>query len=107
MGKTIVTQLYGQDAANSAAEQFEKIFAQKQLPDEIQEIEISAEPVMASKLIVTCGLAPSGAEAKRLVKQSAVTVDGNKLTDPNEQITPKNGMVLQVGKRRFAKLKVK
>ena len=107
LGKTIVKQLYGDDAANLAAEQFEKVFAQKQLPDEMPEIEISAEPIMASKLLVQCGLVPSGSEAKRLVKQSAVNIDGGKIADPNEQISPKNGMVIQVGKRRFAKLKVK
>ncbi len=107
LGKTIVKQLYGNDAANLAAEQFEKVFAQKQLPDEMPVVEIPAEPIMASKLLVQCGLVPSGSEAKRLVKQSAVNIDGGKIADPNEQISPKNGMVIQVGKRRFAKLKVK
>ena len=107
LGKTIVTQFYGEEAGKSAAEQFEKVFAQKQLPDEMPVVEISAEPIMASKLLVQCELVPSGSEAKRLVKQSAVNIDGNKIGDPNEQIIPKDGMVIQVGKRRFAKLKVK
>jgi len=107
LGKTIVKQLYSDDAAKLAAEQFEKVFAQKQLPDEMPVVEISSEPIMASKLLVHCGLVPSGSEAKRLVRQSAVNIDGGKIGDPNEQISPKNGMVIQVGKRRFAKLKVK
>lgn len=107
LGQTIVKQLYGEEAAKLAAEQFEKVFAQKQLPDEMPVVEIPAEPIMASKLLVQCGLVPSGSEAKRLIKQSAVNIDGSKAGDPNEQITPKDGMVIQVGKRRFAMLKIK
>jgi tyrosyl-tRNA synthetase len=42
-----------------------------------------------------------------MIKQSAVTIDGNKITDPNVEIAPTTGMTLQVGKRKFAKLKVK
>ncbi len=107
LGKTIVAQFYGDTTANAAAEQFDKIFAQKQLPDEIEEITIAADPVMASKLIFNCGLVPSGSEAKRVIKQGGVEIDGRKISDPNEQIIPKNGMTIQVGKRRFARLKVK
>jgi tyrosyl-tRNA synthetase len=107
LGKTIVSQFYGQAAALAAAEQFDKIFAQGQLPDEIEEITIAADPVMAGKLIFNCGLVPSGSEGKRMINQGAVTIDGRKITDPNEQITPRDGMTIQVGKRRFARLKVK
>jgi tyrosyl-tRNA synthetase len=107
LGKTIVSQFYGTDAGADAAAQFEKVFAQKQLPNEIEEIAISAEPIMASKLLTHCKLVPSGGEAKRMIKQSAANIDGKKLTDPNELITPQTGMIIQVGKRRFAKLKIK
>ena len=107
LGKTIVSQFYGQAAAQAAAEQFDKIFARGQLPDEIEEITITADPVMASKLIFNCGLVPSGSEAKRIIKQGGVEIDGRKISDPNEQITPKNGMIIQVGKRRFARLRIK
>jgi tyrosyl-tRNA synthetase len=107
LGKTIVSQFYGQAAALAAAEQFDKIFAQGQLPDEIEEITIAADPVMAGKLIFNCGLVPSGSEGKRMINQGAVTIDGRKITDPNEQITPRDGMTIQVGKRRFARLRIK
>jgi tyrosyl-tRNA synthetase len=108
LGKTILKQFYGEGAANLAAEQFEKVFTQKQLPDEMPVVEISAEPIMASKLLVHCGLVPSGSEAKRMIKtNAAVSINGSVVGDPNEQITPKDGIVIQVGKRRFAKLKVK
>jgi tyrosyl-tRNA synthetase len=107
LGKTIVTQLYNAESADAAAAQFEKVFAQGQLPDEIPEIQISAEPIMASKLLVTCKLVPSSSEAKRMIRtNAAVSIDGNIIGDPNEQITPKDGMVIQVGKRRFAQLTI-
>jgi len=107
LGKTIVAQFYGDKDAQLAAEQFDKVFAQRQLPDDIPQILISAEPIMASKLLVHCKLVPSSSEAKRMINQGAVTIDGRKITDPNEQITPRDGMVIQVGKRRFARLKAK
>ncbi|HUT30211.1 MAG TPA: tyrosine--tRNA ligase [Sedimentisphaerales bacterium] len=106
LGKTIVADFYGEAAAKAAAAHFEKVFAHKQLPDEIPEIETAGATISAAKLIVHCRLVPSGSEAKRMIKQSAVTIDGNKVTDPNAEITPKTGMVVQVGKRKFAKLKI-
>ena len=107
LGKTIISQFYGDSAAKAAEAQFEKVFAQKQLPDEIPEVELSAEPIMASKLLVHCKLVSSGGEAKRMIKQSAVSIDSRKIADPNEEITPKDGMVIQVGKRRFARVTIR
>jgi tyrosyl-tRNA synthetase len=106
LAKTIVSQFYDIQAAESAAEQFEKVFAQKQLPDEIPEVLLAAGPITVKQLLVACKLVETGGEAKRMCGQSAVTIDGQKVTDPNAQITPKAGMTIQVGKRKFAKVKV-
>jgi len=106
LGKTIVSQFYSDSAAERAAAQFEKVFAQKQLPDEIQKIKIGTEPVAAAKLLLHCKLVSTGGQAKRMIKQSAVTINGEKITDPNAEIVPANDMVVKVGKRNFAKLKV-
>jgi len=105
LGKTIVAQFYNEATAQLAAAQFDKVFAQGQLPDDMPEIEIATDPIMASKLLLFCKLVSSGSEAKRMIKQSAVSIDGSKIDDPNAEITPRNGMVIQVGKRRFAKIK--
>jgi len=107
LGKVIVTELYNEAVAQTAAAEFDKVFAQGQLPDEIPEVEIPAEPIAASKLLLHCKLVSSGGEAKRMIKQSAASIDGEKLNDPNAEITPEDGMVIRVGKRRFARLKVK
>jgi tyrosyl-tRNA synthetase len=62
---------------------------------------------MASKLLTACGLVSTGGEAKRAIKQGGVRIDDEKLTDPNAMVEPVDGMVVQVGKRKFARLKVK
>ena len=107
LAKTVIAQFYNEKAADLSAAQFDKVFAQGQLPDDIPEIEMSVEPIQASAFVLTCGLVASGSEAKRMIRQSAVSIDGKKISDPNEEITPTDGMVVQVGKRRFARLKVK
>jgi tyrosyl-tRNA synthetase len=106
LGKTIVSQFYDEAAAQRAAAEFDKVFAQGQLPEEIPEVEISSEPIAASKLLLHCKLVSSGGDAKRMIKQSAASIDNEKLSNPNAEIIPKNGMVIRVGKRNFARLRV-
>ncbi|MGD8786017.1 MAG: tyrosine--tRNA ligase [Phycisphaerales bacterium] len=106
LGKTIVAQFYDDKTAENAATEFDKVFAQGQLPDEIPEVEMSAEPIAASKLLLACELVSSGGEAKRMIKQSAASINGEKINDPNDEIIPQNEMVIRVGKRKFARLKV-
>jgi tyrosyl-tRNA synthetase len=106
LAKTILVQLYDEKIAQAAAAEFDKVFAQGQLPDDIPEIKIPAGPIIASKLLVTSKLVPSGSEAKRMIKQGAVEIDKNKIDDPNTSITPADGMIIQVGKRKFARLKI-
>ncbi len=106
LGKAIVTDFYDEAAADCAAAEFDKVFAQGQLPDEIPEVQISPESIPAGKLLLACKLVSSGGEAKRMIKQAAVTIDAEKIDDPNRQIAPADGMVVQVGKRKFVRLKV-
>jgi len=106
LGKTIVTQFYNEATAQLAADRFEKVFAQNQLPDDMPEIKLPAQPITAAKLLCACKLVASGGEAKRMIKQAAVSIDGDKISDPNTEITPNNEMVVQVGKRKFARLNI-
>lgn len=91
--------------SDSVAIEFDRVFAQKQLPEKIPEVEIPAEPIAASKLLLHCKLVSTGGEAKRMVKQGGASINGKKLDDPNAEITPKDGMVVRVGKRKFARIK--
>ncbi len=107
LGKTIVAQFHGRAAADAAAAEFDKIFAQGQLPDEMPAIELTEVPINLKQLLMVCALVETGGEAKRLCAQGGVSIDGQKVTDPSTDIVPRDGMVLQVGKRRFARLRVK
>jgi tyrosyl-tRNA synthetase len=102
-----VSTFYDKETADAAAEQFDKVFAQGQLPDDIPEVEISSASSTAAKVLLQTKLVSSSSEAKRMIKQAATSIDGVKVLDPNEEITPKDGMVIQVGKRKFARLRIK
>jgi len=104
LGKIIVTQFHNTEAAEAAAKEFDKVFAQKQLPDEMPEIKISGKAITAAKLLIHCNLVATGGEARRMIKQVGAAIDGKKLNDPNTQISPKTGMVVRVGKRKFARM---
>ncbi len=106
LGKTIVAQFYDEAKAESAAEEFEKVFAQKQVPQDMPEVKISKEPITAAKLLLKCALVSTGGEGKRLIAQGGMSIDGEKITDQNKSITPANGMIIRAGKLKFAKLSV-
>jgi tyrosyl-tRNA synthetase len=106
LGKTIVAQFYDEAKAESAAEEFDNVFAQKQVPQDMPVVKISKEPIAAAKLLLKCSLVSTGGEGKRLIAQGGMTIDGGKVTDPNKSITPVNGMVVRAGKLKFAKLSV-
>jgi len=106
LGRQIVSQFYDEKAADAASDEFDKVFAQRQLPTEIPEFVVAGEPTMLSRLLVECKLAETGGEAKRLIKQGGATIDGEKKTDPSEMIQPAEGMIIKAGKRKFAALKI-
>jgi len=106
LGKTIVAQFHGEPAAEAAAAGFEKVFAQGQLPDDMPEVALPAKPLTIKNLLMAAKLVEAGGEAKRLCAQGGVKIDGQKATDPNAEVGPRDGMIVQVGKRRFARLRV-
>ncbi len=107
LGKTIVSQFYNEAAAEAAAAEFDKVFAQGQLPDDIPEVEITSAPSTAARVLLQTALVSSSSEAKRMIKQLGVSINGDKITDPQTSVTPQTGMIVRVGKRKFARLKVK
>jgi tyrosyl-tRNA synthetase len=106
LGKTIVAQFYDKAAADAAAEEFDRVFAKKQRPDDMPQWPLPPEPISVKRLLVSCGAVTSSSEAKRMVTQGAVSIDGLKIIDPNEQITPVDGQVVRVGKLIFGQIKV-
>jgi len=106
LGKTIIKQFYDEATGEAAAAEFENVFAQKQMPQDMPEVKISKEPITAARLLAACNLVASGGEAKRLIAGGGMSIDGEKVTDPNKSITPTNGMIVRAGKLKFAKLTV-
>jgi len=106
LGKNIVAQFYNEATAQLAASQFEKVFAKGQLPDDMPKVAVPPAVVPVKQLLLACGLVESGGQAKRAVAQGAVSIDGRRIGDPNTEIKPAGGMIVQVGKRKFAKLKL-
>ncbi|MFC1517296.1 tyrosine--tRNA ligase [Candidatus Margulisiibacteriota bacterium] len=105
LAKTIVAQYHDQSAANNAAKNFSEVFAAGGLPTDIPEIKLKAKTLNIVQLVAACNLTKSNGETKRLIKQKAVSLDGKPIVDEKTNITVKNGSVLRVGKRRFARLK--
>jgi tyrosyl-tRNA synthetase len=104
LAREIVSQYHGIEQAKAAEEEFKRMFQQKDLPDEVPEFrpaEDMKEEVWLPKLMVAAGSAGSTSEARRLIQQGGVKVDGIKVDDPNITISPSNGMIIQVGKRKF------
>jgi tyrosyl-tRNA synthetase len=106
LARTIVEAFHDTKAATAASKRFERIFSKKKLPEEMPEVTVPAGVVAAGRLLVACGLAATGGEAKRLVRQGGASIDGQRLEDPNHEVVPKDGMVVRAGKRRFVRLKI-
>ncbi|MBN1553690.1 MAG: tyrosine--tRNA ligase [Phycisphaerae bacterium] len=104
LAKRIVTQYHSADAADAAAAEFDRVFAEKKVPTDMPEISVPAGEINIIDLILTADFAPSKKEARRLIQQNAVTLDDEKITDINANVTVKPGAVLKVGKRRFGKI---
>jgi len=106
LAQAVVSRFIGEEEAKHASEEFIRIFAKKELPDEIPEVVVPAEEIGLLSLMVQAGLAKSNGEARRLVTQGAVKMDDQKITDPRAQITPQDGSIIRSGKRGFAKIKI-
>ncbi len=100
LAREMVTQLYGEKEAHKAGEQFIKVVQKKELPDEVREFEIDANTTI-SRLLVDASLASSRSEANRLILQGAVSIDGIKIIDINQNIG--KNVIIKAGKRRYLK----
>ncbi|WP_059052284.1 tyrosine--tRNA ligase [Paenibacillus senegalimassiliensis] len=109
---TLVRMYNGQEAAEAAQEHFITVFQQRALPEDIEDKEIPASEledgkIRLMKLLTLIGFAASNGEAKRSIQQGAVKLNEEKLTDPNAELELAGGEIIQVGKRKFARLTVK
>ena len=105
LGREIVAIYHGADAATSAQSAFEQQFVKNEVPDEMPEIEIAGGEIGAVDLLAAC-FGGSKSEARRLIEQGAVAVDGDKINDATAHVTARDGMTVKMGKRRWARVKI-
>ncbi|URJ58579.1 tyrosine--tRNA ligase [Paenibacillus polymyxa] len=108
---TLVRMYHGEEAAEAAKQHFVTVFQQRALPDDIEEFTLTADQleeggIRVIQLLTHLGFAASNGEAKRSIQQGSVKINEEKWTDVNEAYTPKEGDIVQVGKRKFAKIKL-
>jgi tyrosyl-tRNA synthetase len=113
LAKEIIKGYFGDAAAEDAEREFERIFKEKQAPADLPEFVVESGlfdaggKISPADLIAASGLAPSKAEARRLVIQKAVKLDNQIIEDPHAGIAVRDGQVLKVGKRKFLRLKIR
>ncbi|MFO7262947.1 MAG: tyrosine--tRNA ligase [Bacillaceae bacterium G1] len=108
---TIVRMYHGEAAAEEAQRRFVTVFQQGGLPEEIPVVKLDPNQAEDGQmwivaLLSALRLVPSNAEARRMIQQGGVRVDGEKVDDIDARIPLRDGMVVQVGKRKFAKVQV-
>ncbi|MGH9750413.1 MAG: tyrosine--tRNA ligase [Candidatus Polarisedimenticolia bacterium] len=109
LARRIVADYHGVAAAAAAAAEFEKIFARRESPEEMREVALppDARPVWVPKLLVNLGLAKSNGEARRLIEQGGVYLDGERLADAARELPAPAGAsyMVKVGKRHFVRVR--
>jgi len=103
LARTFIAMYHNEEEANKAEEEFDKIFIKKEVPDDIPELKLNDKKLSILDMILKVKFAPSKGEAKRLVSQGGVSINGKKVADINSIIQIENGMILKVGKRKFIK----
>ena len=103
LGSIIVERYWGKEAAENAKAEFNKIFANKDLPTEIEEFKCDKDKIKLSELLFVSKMVASKNEARRLIEQGGAKVDNEKVTADTE-VEVKSGMILQAGKRKFKKI---
>jgi tyrosyl-tRNA synthetase len=104
LARTLVRMYHDSDAAARAEREFERIFVDKKLPEDIQDYRFSQSSLRLDDLLIHTKTAASKSEAKRLIQQGGVSINGEKIIDPYAEITLNQEIILKVGKRKFAKI---
>lgn len=108
LARQIIEELCGRKRAAEAEKEFESVFKHRELPKDIPVYEAKEKEINIINLLFDSGLAPSSTEARRLINQGAVKIDGRKIADLNYTVNlTKTPLILQAGKRKFKKIILK
>jgi tyrosyl-tRNA synthetase len=110
LAREIVSRFHGPSAGKAAEEAFEALHARREVPDEIQESTVERDPgadaMPVSKALARAGMVSSGSEGRRLIAQGGVSIEGERVTDPNAAV-PAGTYLMKVGKRKFLRITIK
>lgn len=109
LARSVITDFHSAQAADKAEEEFNRRFVEKGLPEEIEEREVAVRKYRLTDLLALTKLAPTKGEAKRLIEQGGVRVNGDRATATTAEIDmqPGGAFLLQVGKLKFLRVKAK
>jgi len=102
LAREIVALYHGRKAADEAEEEFNNVFAKKELPEDIPEFQLTEPSMKIIDILVQSGTCESGGEVRRLIKQNAISIDGEKVQDILAEVSKE--VTIKVGKRRFLKV---
>jgi tyrosyl-tRNA synthetase len=104
LGQSLVSLYHGEEEGVKAVEYFVSTFSKGEIPQDVLEIKIH-DSISLTECVLSSGYATSNSDARRKIEQGGVSIDGEKLLDPNFVITTElNEKVLKVGKKDFVKI---
>jgi tyrosyl-tRNA synthetase len=105
LAKRIIADFHSQSDAEAAEAEFNRVFKRKETPDEIEERAVAAGSWKLSRLLVETALAASMGEARRLIEQGGVRLDGERRAADEVDLHAGQTILIQVGKRRFLRVR--
>ncbi len=107
LAKEIIATYHSSQDAKKAQEEFDSVFKKGNPPEDVPTYETEISEQFVWDIIKKAQLAATSSQARRLMEQGGVSVDGKKIQDVDTKIKPKEGMIIQVGKRRFLRVTIK
>jgi tyrosyl-tRNA synthetase len=112
LAREIVTIYHSKEAAQAAQAEFEHVFSNREIPTDIEGVKVPASAVKEGKVWIVrllkdlAGFASTNSEARRLIEQGGVTLDGEKITNPYAELKLKSGQVLRAGRLKFGRIEM-
>ena len=104
LARLLTESMHGKKAADTEAGEFERVFSKKETPENPEELKVSEKEIWIAEALKRSGAVSSTSEAKRLIEQGAVSIDGQKVTDFNLKVPTGKGSLLKAGKKKFVKI---
>jgi tyrosyl-tRNA synthetase len=105
LAKRIISDFHSPSHAQAAEEEFNRVFKRKEIPDEIEERTLAAGAWKLPRLLVEAALVASMGEARRLIEQGGVRIDGERRAEDEVNLEAGHAILIQVGKRRFLRVR--